>query len=135
MRYFTKANIANTIYVNGRELQFTEIEGGMGVITAEDQDVISALEQRIRERRGGITEVSAEQHAELLQKKSGSSLPPTPQLRSGAESRPSSPQPPSQPSAPAVEGAAKPAVSVSADQVQPPATGDTRPTTSKIKRA
>ena len=84
MRYFGKALVSNTILVGGRVIPFIEIAGGFGVVATEDQGFIDALELRIRERRGGISELTQEQYDEELKKKSAlPSLPPSQSQRRG----------------------------------------------------
>lgn len=68
MRYFGKSVVYNTIQVAGKTVEFIEVEAGQGIIATEDQAIIDALETRIRERRGGIWEMTQEQYDELLKK-------------------------------------------------------------------
>lgn len=136
MRYFSKALVSNTISAGGQLIPFTEVAGGAGVIATEDKAIIDALELRIRERRGGIYELTEEQYNEELKKKNASpSLPPR-SVRQGISvadlSVPTS-------NAPAAEAAseAKPVKKVdpvSEQPAPPPVTATTRPSTARIKR-
>lgn len=139
MRYFSKALVSNTISAAGKNIPFIEVAAGAGVIATEDQSFIEALDIRIRERRGGIYELTKEQYDEELKKKNDSpSLPPR-SVRQGISladlSVPTS-------NAPAVEevSEAKPVkkidpVSEPSVPADPPAvTATTRPSTAKIKR-
>lgn len=136
MRYFSKALVSNTISAAGKTIPFIEVSGGAGVIATEDNAIIEALELRIRERRGGIVEITNEQYDEELKKKNASpSLPPR-STRQGISLADLSVQ---SSNAPAVEAVseAKPAKKidpVSEQPAPPPVTATTRPSTAKIKR-
>lgn len=68
MRYFGKSVVYNTIQVAGKTVPFIEIEAGQGILATEDPAIIDALETRIRERRGGIWEMTQEEYDEALKK-------------------------------------------------------------------
>lgn len=68
MRYFGKSVVYNTIQVAGKTVPFIEIEAGQGILATEDAAIIDALETRIRERRGGIWEMTQVEYDELLKK-------------------------------------------------------------------
>lgn len=70
MRHFGKSIVYNLIQVAGKTVPFIEVEAGQGIIATEDPAIIDALETRIRERRGGIWEMTAEQYDEALKKNS-----------------------------------------------------------------
>lgn len=81
MRHFGKSIIYNLIYVAGEAVPFIEHEAGQGVIATDDPAIIDALETRIRERRGGIWEMTLDQYDEVLKKNSGVNLKPQSQRR------------------------------------------------------
>lgn len=131
MRYFTKANVFNTIYSGGAPVEFIEIEGGMGVIETDAPQVVSELESRIAEKRGGITEINADQYVAYLQKKNPLSQPQRQQLRSGLESG----QPQAQPPQPSQQEGGPVAEESGSDQAEAsPQAQPKRPQTTKIKR-
>lgn len=131
MRYFTKANVFNTIYSGGAPVEFIEIEGGMGVIKTDAQQVISELESRIAEKRGGITEINADQYEGYLQKKNTLNQPQKQQLRSGIESV----QPQAQPPQPTQQEGAPVAAESGSNQAEAnPQAHPKRPAIAKIKR-
>lgn len=68
MRYFGKSIVYNTIQVSGKIVPFIEVEGGQGILATEDSAILDALDTRIRERRGGIWEMTQEQYDEALKK-------------------------------------------------------------------
>lgn len=68
MRYFGKSIVYNVIQVAGKTVPFIEVEAGQGIIATEDPAIIEALDTRIRERRGGIWEMTQEQYDEALKK-------------------------------------------------------------------
>lgn len=68
MRYFGKSVVYNTIQVAGKTVPFIEIEAGQGIIATEDSAIIDALETRIRERRGGIWEMTKDEYDEFIKK-------------------------------------------------------------------
>ena len=81
MRHFGKSIIYNLIYVNGEAVPFIEQEAGQGVIATDDPAIIDALETRIRERRGGIWEMTLDQYDEVLKKNSVVNSKPQSQRR------------------------------------------------------
>lgn len=86
MRYFGKSNIENTISTKaGATIKFEHVEAGRGIIASDDPSVVTELDARARERRGGVYELTAEQYAEELKKKSASPRPQQRQ-RSGIDS-------------------------------------------------
>lgn len=70
MRYFGKSIVYNTIQVAGKNVPFIESEAGQGILATDDPAIIESLETRIRERRGGIWEMTQEQYDEALKKNS-----------------------------------------------------------------
>lgn len=71
MRYFFKAIISNPIHLpSGRPIPFIHIGADEGIVETEDAAAIEALTERIRERRGGVAELTKERYDELLKKKS-----------------------------------------------------------------
>lgn len=70
MRYFGKSIVYNTIQVAGKTVPFIEAEAGQGILATDDPAIIESLETRIRERRGGIWEMTQEQYDEALKKNS-----------------------------------------------------------------
>lgn len=81
MRHFGKSIIYNLIYVAGEAVPFIEQEAGQGVIATDDSAIIDALETRIRERRGGIWEMTLDQYDEVLKKNSVVNSKPQSQRR------------------------------------------------------
>lgn len=58
----------NTIQVSGKTVPFIEIEAGQGIIATDDAAFIESLDTRVRERRGGIWEMTQDQYDEALKK-------------------------------------------------------------------
>lgn len=80
MRYFIKAMIANAISLpSGKTIPFEHITSGYGVVATDDPEAVAALEIRIKERRGGISELTEEAYNEELKKKNASASPLLPQ--------------------------------------------------------
>ncbi len=79
MRYFGKSLVYNTIQAaDGRTVPFIEGAAGIGILATEDAVFIAELELRIREKRGGIWEMTQEIYDEELKKKNASqSLQPS----------------------------------------------------------
>jgi hypothetical protein len=79
MRYFGKSLVYNTIQAaDGRTIPFIEGAAGIGLLATEDAVFIAELELRIREKRGGIWEMTQEVYDEELKKKNASqSLQPS----------------------------------------------------------
>jgi hypothetical protein len=79
MRYFGKSLVYNTIQAaDGRTVPFIEGAAGIGLLVTEDAVFIAELELRIREKRGGIWEMTQEIYDEELKKKNASqSLQPS----------------------------------------------------------
>jgi hypothetical protein len=79
MRYFGKSLVYNTIQASdGRTVPFIEGAAGIGLLATEDAVFIAELELRIREKRGGIWEMTQEVYDEELKKKNASqSLQPS----------------------------------------------------------
>ena len=79
MRYFGKSLVYNTIQAaDGRTVPFIEGAAGIGLLATEDAVFIAELELRIREKRGGIWEMTQEVYDEELKKKNASqSLQPS----------------------------------------------------------
>jgi hypothetical protein len=79
MRHFGKSLVYNTIQAaDGRTVPFIEGAAGIGILATEDAVFIAELELRIREKRGGIWEMTQEIYDEELKKKNASqSLQPS----------------------------------------------------------
>ena len=74
MRYFFKSIISNPISVppSGSVIPFMHIGGDDGIVATDNAAFIDALAERIRERRGGVAEISKERYDELVKKKTDS---------------------------------------------------------------
>lgn len=133
MRYFFKAIISNPIHLpTGKAIPFIHIGADEGIVETEDTATIEALTERIRERRGGVAELTKDRYDELLKKKSALQSP-KPRSRQGIQSLEAVPQEPIQafiqpPSAPVVAAAAEPAPKISTQE-------PSRPTVGRMKRA
>lgn len=151
MRYFGKALVSNTISViDGRRIPFVEIGGGNGVIATDDAVFLSALETRIREKRGGVWEMSESDYSEALKKKTAQTSPQESQLRSGispqelsklsprqsdpAAEAPAASERPAVAQQPAAQPAQQPAQDRPQQAQKPTPHSTSRPTVGKLKR-
>lgn len=138
MRYFGKSLVYNTIQSNdGRTVPFIEGAAGIGLLATEDAVFVAELELRIREKRGGIWEMTQEVHDEELKKKNASqSLLPS-LTRQGLTLAVVQAQAQLQSGDPAVVAAPAPEKPKQSEQA-PAATTDeikvSRPTVGKLKR-
>ena len=67
-KYFHKTNIRNKIRHEGREILFDPIAGHEGVRkldTDKESSVIETIEDHIRQRIGGVTEITAKEFKDL----------------------------------------------------------------------
>jgi hypothetical protein len=138
MRYFFKSIISNPIHLpNGKAIQFIHIGADEGIIETEDTATTEALTERIRERRGGVAELTKERYDELLKKKSA--LPSArPRSRQGIQSLEAVPQEPIQafiqpPSAPVVAVAAEPVAKISSSEPSRPTVGRLKKTSNQAE--
>ena len=139
MRYFGKSLVYNTIQSSdGRTIPFIEGAAGIGILATEDSIFLADLETRIREKRGGIWEMTKDQHDEELKKKNASPSLLPPLTRQGLSLETVQAQARLQPAAPAVVAAsAAEKVSTPTPATPPAAPDDTkisRPTVGKLKR-
>lgn len=84
MRYFHKAMISNPAFTqSGERIMFEHVGGDDGIIATDSQNVIDSLLERIRLRKGGVSELTEEKYKELQKKKSASPLPQRQRSRQG----------------------------------------------------
>ena len=70
MRYFHKAMISNPAFTqSGERIMFEHVGGDDGIIATDSQNVIDSLLERIRLRKGGVSELTEEKYKELQKKK------------------------------------------------------------------
>jgi len=139
MRYFGKSLVYNTIQSSdGRVIPFIEGAAGIGLLATEDAVFIADLETRIREKRGGVWEMTKEQHDDELKKKNASPSLLPPLTRRGLSLETVQAQARLQPVAPAAAVASvAEKVAASTPTTPPPAPNDakiSRPTVGKLKR-
>ena len=138
MRYFGKSLVYNTIQSkDGRSIPFVEGAAGIGLLATEDPVFTAEMEIRIREKRGGIWEMTKESHDDELKKKSASqSLRPS-LIRQGitAEVAQTRKQPKSgDPAAAAVPASEKPKQADQTPSASPDEVKVSKPTVGKLKR-
>lgn len=69
VRYFAKYNPRQAFFLsNGKSLRFTPVDHDNGVIALNEPSIIGEIETAMREHRGGITEITAEEYAEKKSK-------------------------------------------------------------------
>lgn len=139
MRYFVKSLVYNTIQSSdGRSIPFIEGAAGIGLLATEDAVFIADMEARIREKRGGVREMSKDMYDEELKKKNASRSLLPPLTRQGLTLGAVQAQAQPRPAAPAVVAAsAAEKVSTPTPATPPAAPDDTkisRPTVGKLKR-
>lgn len=124
IRYFKKFNPQQTLFLStGQTVKFTPVDHDWGVIAVNNPLVISEVEAMMREQRGGISEITAEEYTE--QKKTASERLSAPKWRE--EIGKNQPRPIPQPATPH----AVPAASVTVPEV---AVGDVSAVRPKASR-
>jgi len=139
MRYFGKSLVYNTIQSSdGRTIPFIEGAAGIGLLATDDAVFIIDLENRIREKRGGIWEMTKDQHDEELKKKNASPSLLPPLTRQGLTLASVQAQAQLQSVAPAAAVASAAEKASAPTPATPPAAPDdtkiSRPTVGKLKR-
>jgi len=133
MRYFHKAMISNPAFTSaGSPIIFQHVGGDDGIIATDNQTIIDALVERIQKRKGGVSELTEEQYAELQKKKTVLPSPQRQRLRQGVEPLAVLPQDPVKasikpPAAPA-------AVAVAEVNQAKPSSEPSRPQTGRLKK-
>lgn len=72
MRYFHKEIADTPLYLpKGVRIPFNRLSDGNGIWASDNPDVLAEMDKAIAKHIGGLSEITAAQHAELLKKKTG----------------------------------------------------------------